>query len=117
MFDLSFSEILLIVVMGVVFIKADDLPVVIRSMANFMKTLRGFVGEIKQTFDDISHETGLHDVKTELDADVRMIKGDDGKYYESYDMPDISAQMSEIGQAVDEEYKQQTVKSHDDADR
>jgi Tat protein translocase TatB subunit len=86
MFDLSLAEILLIVVVGIVFIGPKDLPVVIKAIAKAMKNLRGFTHEIKQAFEDISRESGIADVKETLDAEMRLIKGDDGNMYESYDV-------------------------------
>jgi sec-independent protein translocase protein TatB len=87
MFDLSLAEILLIVVVGIVFIGPKDLPVVIKAIAKAIKTLRGFTNEIKQAFEDISKEAGISDVKETLEAEMRLIEGDDGKMYESFDVP------------------------------
>ncbi len=84
MFDLSLAEILLIVVVIVVFIQPKDIPVVVRAVARAVKGLRGFMHEVRQAFDDIAKETGVSDVKETLDAEMRMIQGDDGKMYESY---------------------------------
>jgi Tat protein translocase TatB subunit len=84
MFDFSFAELLLVIVVAVVFIQPKDLPVLIKAIAKVMKTLRDFSHEVKQTFDDIAKETGISDVKETLDAEMRLIKGDDGKMYESY---------------------------------
>lgn len=92
MFDLSLAEILLIVVVSVVFIGPKELPVVVKAIAKSLKILRGFAHEIKQAFDEISRETGIADVKETLEAEMRLIKGDDGKMYESYGVPDIHSQ-------------------------
>lgn len=89
MFDLSLAEILLIVVVAVVFIGPKDLPVVVRAVARFINNLREFSHEIKQAFDDLAKEAGVEDIKETLDAEVRMIQGDDGKMYESYQIPDL----------------------------
>ena len=89
MLDFSLAELLLVIVVSVVFIGPKDLPVIIKALSKAMNTLRGFTHEIKQAFDDISRESGLHDAKETLDAEMRLIKGDDGKYYESYDIKNI----------------------------
>ena len=89
MFDFSFAEILLIVAAVVIFIKPKDLPVIIKAFAKFVLHIRGFINEIKQTFDDIARESGVHDIKKELDAEMRLIKGDDGNMYESYHVPKL----------------------------
>lgn len=84
MFDFSLAEVLLIVVVSVVFIGPKDLPVVVKAIVKIIKTLRGFANEIKHVFEEISRETGIADVKETLDAEIRLIQGDDGKMYESY---------------------------------
>ena len=86
MFDLSLAEILLIVVVSIVFIGPKDLPVVIKAIAKLMKTLRDFTHEIKLAFEEISREVGVADVKETLEAEMRLIEGDDGKMYESYNV-------------------------------
>lgn len=87
MFDISLAELLLIVVVAVVFIGPKDLPVVIKAVAKMLHTLRGFTNEIKQAFDDLAKEAGVDEVKKTLDAEMQMIKGDDGNMYESYHVP------------------------------
>jgi|CXWL01.1.fsa_nt_gi Tat protein translocase TatB subunit len=87
MFDLSLAEILLVVVVIVVFIQPKDLPVVVKAIAKFIKTIRDFSNDIRKAFDDIAKEAGIDDVKETLDAEMRLIKGDDGKMYESYHIP------------------------------
>jgi len=89
MFDLSLAEILLVVVVVVVFMQPKDLPVVVRAIAKFIKTIRDFSHDIKQTFDDIAKEAGIDDVKETFEAEMRLIQGDDGEMYESYQIPPI----------------------------
>lgn len=99
MFDFSFAELLLVIVVAVVFIQPKDFPVVIKTIAKAMVALRGIMHDIKQAFDDISRESGITDVKETLDAEMRLIKGDDGKMYESYQVSPL----------------EKNVKKHDDA--
>ena len=101
MFDLSLAEILLIIVVAVVFIQPKDLPMLVKSIAKAIKTLRDFGHDIKQTFEDISKESGITDVKETLDAEMRLIKGDDGKIYEAYQVPQL----------------EKDVKKHDDREK
>lgn len=89
MFDFSLAELLLVIVVGVVFIGPKDLPVVIKAVSKAMRTLRDFSHEVKQAFEDISRESGLQETKQALETEMRLIKGDDGKYYEAYDIKHI----------------------------
>jgi Tat protein translocase TatB subunit len=89
MLDLSLAEILLVVVVVVVFMQPKDLPVVVRAIAKFIRTIRDFSHDIKQAFEDIAKEAGVDDIKETLEAEIRLIQGDDGKMYESYQIPSI----------------------------
>src|SRR5687768_8520613 len=85
MFDLSLAEIMLVVVVAVIFIGPKELPVVIRAIAKAMRSLHSLMQEIRGAFDDLAKESGLKDTAEEISREVQMIKGDDGKFYESYD--------------------------------
>lgn len=84
MFDFSLAELLLVVVVAVVFIGPKELPVVIRGLAKLLRALKGLTREIKKTFDDLADESGLKQEMQAFDHEVKMIQGDDGKWYESY---------------------------------
>ena len=45
-------------------------------------------GVSQAAFDDLAKEAGVDDIKETLDAEMRMIEGDDGKLYESYHVPE-----------------------------
>jgi len=89
MLDFSFAELLLVVVVAVVFIQPKDMPVIIRAITKAMQSIRNLSNEVRQAFDDVARESGLHEAKKTLDAELRMIQGDDGKMYESYDIKNI----------------------------
>ncbi len=77
MFDLSLAEVLLVVVVAVVFIGPKELPTVVRGAAKLIRALKNLTGEMRKAFDDLAEESGIKD-------DIKMIQGDDGKWYESY---------------------------------
>ena len=83
MFDLSLAELALIVIVAVIFIGPKDVPVVLRAISKGMRQLRQLGRELRQAFDELSREAGV----AEIERDMRLIKGDDGKMYESYDIP------------------------------
>jgi Tat protein translocase TatB subunit len=76
MFDLSFSEILVVLVGIIIFIKPEDLPEIARFCGKFF-------GKIKNYYDEIIH-TISHEIE-----DTKEIKGDDGKLYKAYDVEKI----------------------------
>ncbi len=81
MLDLSLGEILIVVIVAAIFIGPKEMPVVIRSIAGFLRSLKNLAGEIRAAFDEVAEESGFRD------EEIRLIKGDDGKMYESYDLP------------------------------
>lgn len=84
MLDLSLAEVLLVVVVALVFIGPKELPGVIKAIAKAMRGLRKLASEIRAAFDDLAKESGIKEAADDIDSEVRMIKGDDGKWYESY---------------------------------
>ena len=89
MLDFSFAELALIVIVAVVFIGPKELPVVVRAVAKAMRVMRGLAKEVRAGFDELADETGLKETHDEIKKEVHMIKGDDGKFYEAYDMTKI----------------------------
>jgi len=71
---------------AVVFIGPKELPVVVKAIAKAMRALKGLTAEFRKAFDEISAESGLKDSAEEIQNEMRMIKGDDGKFYEAYDV-------------------------------
>jgi len=86
MFDLSFAELALIVVVAVMFIGPKELPVVIKAIAKVMRGVRSLAKEMRSLFDDIAKESGLDDTAAEINRETKMIMGDDGKMYEAYNV-------------------------------
>lgn len=82
MFDLSLGEIILVVVVTVVFIGPKELPVVVRALAKLLRYLKSVAQDVHKMFDDLAEESGVKDIQ----QDIKIIQGDDGKMYESYDM-------------------------------
>lgn len=90
MFDLSLGEIGLVVVAAVIFIGPKELPTVIKGIAAAMHSIRDLMHDLRGAFDDLARESGYTDTKETLENEIRMIRGDDGKLYESYDLSDIT---------------------------
>src|SRR5208282_4037413 len=86
MFDFSFAEIALIVIVAVVFIGPKELPVVIKAVAKALRAIRSLANEIRQAFEELGRESGLNETAEEFKHEITMIRGDDGKMYEAYDV-------------------------------
>ena len=59
-FDIGFSELLLIAVAGIVVIGPKDLPVVVRHVAKFLRELRGLYAGIKNQMTQLADEAGIN---------------------------------------------------------
>lgn len=63
MFDIGWSELVIIGVVALVVIGPKELPGVIRSVGRAVAKLRTMAGEFRTQFDDAMREAELHDVK------------------------------------------------------
>jgi sec-independent protein translocase protein TatB len=72
MFDLAWSEILLIAVVAVVFIGPKELPAALRTFGKWTAKARVMASEFQRNLDDMVREAELEDVKKQFD-EVRGI--------------------------------------------
>ncbi|NDW06557.1 twin-arginine translocase subunit TatB [Jiella sp. 40Bstr34] len=72
MFDLGWSEILVIAVVLVVVVGPKDLPGMLRTFGRVMKQFRSMAGDFRRQFDDALKEAELDDVRKGID-DVRSL--------------------------------------------
>lgn len=84
MFELSFSELLLVVVVALVVLKPEDLPQVMKTIARVIKKVRGFVSDQRNVLEDIKREVGLSDGAQAAKEVEYYITGMDGKQYRTY---------------------------------
>lgn len=66
MFDFSFSEIALFVIVAMVFIRPKELPVAIRTISNGVKAMRRMASEFQSHVDDMVREADLSDARDEF---------------------------------------------------
>jgi sec-independent protein translocase protein TatB len=67
MFDFSWSEILLIGIVALVFIGPKELPGVLRTLGQWMAKVRRMASEFQNQFHDAMREAELADLKKEVD--------------------------------------------------
>ena len=68
MFDIGWSELLLLGGVAVVVLKPKDLPDAMRSVGKAIKKLRHMAGEFQGQFNQALREANLEDVKKEFDS-------------------------------------------------
>ena len=75
MFDFSWSEILLIGIVALVFIGPKELPGVLRTLGQWMSKIRRMAGDFQNQFHDAMREAELADLKKEFDAMASQAAG------------------------------------------
>lgn len=81
MFDVSFGELAFVLVVAIVAIGPKELPTVLRAVGRWMSQWKGLMRELREGWDELTGELD--------DLPPHRIKGDDGKYYEAYDVSDL----------------------------
>lgn len=72
LFDLGWSELLVIAVVLVVVVGPKDLPGMLRTFGRVMRQMRGMAGDFRRQFDEALKEAELDDVRKGID-DVRSL--------------------------------------------
>jgi len=67
MFDIGWPELMLVMVIGLIVIGPKELPNAIRTVMSVVRKLRGAAREFQSSLDDIARESGLDDVKRQMD--------------------------------------------------
>jgi sec-independent protein translocase protein TatB len=92
MFDLGWSEMLVIMVVALIVIGPKDLPRVAREIGRWSAKARSMAREFQRSLDDMAREAELQDIKAELEKASRT---NIGKAIEDFVDPD-----GELGKAV-----------------
>lgn len=89
MLDLSLVEILLIGVVALIVVGPQDLPKVIKQIIKFLKSMQGFTQDIKQSVTDLADESGINEIKKDVNDDMKYIIDQNGEFQEIYDINDF----------------------------
>jgi sec-independent protein translocase protein TatB len=74
MFDISWSEFLLIGVVALIVIGPKELPAVMRTMGQWTRKVRGMASEFQNQFHEAMREAEMADLKKEVDTMARDVK-------------------------------------------
>ena len=72
MFDLAWSELLLVAVLAIVFIGPKDLPKLLRTLGEYAGKMRAMAREFQNAFEDIARESELDELRKQV-ADLRNV--------------------------------------------
>ena len=70
MFDMGWSELLLVAVLAIVFVGPKDLPRVMRTVGQYMAKMRAMVREFQNSFEDLARESELEELRKQV-AEMR----------------------------------------------
>ena|ERR1700678_139151 len=100
MFDISWTEFLLIGVVALVFIGPKELPAVMRTMGQWTRRIRSMAADFQGQFQEAMREAEMADLKKEVDDIAHGIK--------SYDpLKDVRADLETAGKDIQTSLDQQ----------
>ena len=70
MFDMGWSELLLVAVLAIVFVGPKDLPKVMRTVGQYVAKMRAMVREFQNSFEDLARESELEELRKQV-AEMR----------------------------------------------
>lgn len=105
MFDVGFSELVLIALLALILLGPQRLPEVARAAGKWMARLRNFISNVKQDLDREMRSSELDELrrlKQELDDTRRVIQESSGKLLQgvSGDLNAVASEVSSIGASV-----------------
>lgn len=68
MFDIGWSELLLVLVVALVVVGPKDLPRLMRTIGRWVGKARNMADQFKKSFEEMAHETELSELRNEIEA-------------------------------------------------
>lgn len=68
MFDIGWTELLLIAVLAIIFVGPKDLPKMMRTAGQYVAKVRAMAREFQSSFDELARETELDELRKEMSA-------------------------------------------------
>jgi sec-independent protein translocase protein TatB len=94
MFDISWTEFLLIGVVALIVIGPKELPGVMRTLGQWTRKMRGMAADFQNQFREAMREAEMTDLKTQVDDIAKDIK--------NYDpLKDVRADLEAVGKDVE----------------
>jgi sec-independent protein translocase protein TatB len=91
MFELSFAEIIVILLVALIVVGPDEIPTVVRSVVKFIRSFKHWASGVKQQISDAIEIDELQDVADEVNqiSGKKFILDDNGDYREVYDIKEF----------------------------
>ena len=68
MFDLSWSHILIVLIVALVVVGPKDLPKIMRTAGRWMGTARAMADQFRKSFDEMARQSELDELRAEIQA-------------------------------------------------
>src|SRR6267378_1791819 len=89
MFDIAWSELLVIIVVALVVVGPKDLPRLMRTAGQWAGRARAMADQFRRSFDDMARQAELDDLRAEVNKlQQSPMSDDDGNYASSLSLPD-----------------------------
>lgn len=91
-FGLSWSHMLLVLVVALVVVGPKDLPKLMRKMGQWAAKARGMADQFRRSFDDMARQSELDELRKELDElrNARPLAGVEEQFNEALTGPTVS---------------------------
>lgn len=104
MFDIGWSEMLVIAVVAIIVIGPKELPGLLRTLGRFMRKAQNMASEFRSHVDDMVRESDLHEMKAQverlqhvnLEAEVKKTVDPAGDLEKAFDMSDVESKPASI---------------------
>jgi len=73
MFDIGWTELLLIAIIAIVCIGPKDLPIVLRTLGKMARKARGLAREFQASVEEVIRESELNDARKEIESPKRLV--------------------------------------------
>lgn len=70
MFDIGWSELLLVAVLAIIFVGPKDLPKLMRTLGQYTAKMRAMAREFQNSFEDLARETEIEELRKQM-AELR----------------------------------------------
>jgi Tat protein translocase TatB subunit len=104
MFDFSFAELLVVVLVALVVIGPEEMPTVARGILKTIRSVRHACASLRQQFLEIVDDEELRAVRQDVHAVQRgkhFILDDEGNYREAYDVSNLhELRAAHMGESV-----------------
>lgn len=89
MFDISFGELALIMLVAVLVIGPKELPAVVQKVTGWIRQMRMMAQQITDQFQDHAELGEIKKLREELQEQAKFIRDAEGNLYRTYDLSDV----------------------------